>query len=246
MKRQHLFYAALGILLVSNLLVLGKVQYNRGDVVQRITLSEREFIPAYHRNKENNATTLRLAWMTPGSTVGNNWYYGRMEADTTLVESFGLPADCSKAREQLREERDAWVLLELAGPTWQKEVDEAVAFLRAELQKPDLEAYQRNGYEDQLRAIPDVQTRLYAIAVAASPQSLVTRAEGNPSRIVVRGVVTNDYECGYLSVHSLLVQNLHVPKELIPASGIPERWQATLAIGRSGEGWIEAITPSVP
>lgn len=221
MKKAGLLVAA-AIVIVSNALVLAGVARNRaGAPVETIQLTQRE-LPAGFRQKEDTGVSLHL----------NSNHYGvfyrekNAWLDRARLDSLGFDtAAALRDRKHQPLPRPAYIALEYNGPAWEQWARRA----------QDTKPFNRISL--------DMQSRLFPIDAAKSPEALLQKYSDRQKYLIVRGVIrafvntgtgTNQLEG---SVSEILPQNIHVPPPLA-SSFSTASYTVTLAYGHRFEPWV--------
>jgi len=134
LARKHLLGLGLAILLVTNLVALLGVAYNRGEPESTFRLSERELRPQRTQQRENSGLALQLRWRVLTekpeaydfrSGASGNWRSARWLDRKKMAElgfDVSLPDTEFETRRSFRREptRDALLVLEFDGPAYQE------------------------------------------------------------------------------------------------------------------------------
>lgn len=240
----------LGFLLVviANAVILSRVGYNRSGVVNSIQFSERELPVYYSRSRENSGVAAQLRWQTPAQ-ADDNFYYGfrrELQLSDTQLAALGFPPrNCDGQRDynNVREERKAWVLMELNGTAYQNALTLAEARWHDAQENGDDKQTRRKG---ELRQLRYESSRLYAIAVAAAPETLLAAVRDPDKQFLVRAVVQQGYSCeNTVWIKQLFIEHLHISRERLAGfDRLPMHYQVEVAIGQLGEAWVERIVPA--
>jgi hypothetical protein len=260
------------------------VYFNRsGEPDARLTLSQRELgIPWDWRvPRDNSGLVLGLNWRVPdGSAVdysyGGYGYHGgtpewldepRMKAlgfDTAAV------AENSEGRRRFERQlpREALLVLELAGPSWQQALERArtnaARHEAARLANADSKEFAEKAKraQEQLKNEETRNSRLFAIDVGADRSALRAKYPDRGRYLILKATLrprleTQDKKTrvtGYVS--ELAAQRINVPhalrQTLEPELRKPRRngldpdanFEATVAVGQRLEPWIDAISVS--
>ncbi|MDA7087613.1 DUF4824 family protein [Pseudomonas sp. SA3-5] len=174
-------WLGLGLILLSNALALAGVYYNRsGEPESRLTLSERELQWPYgdwFQREDNSGLRLQLRWRRADAYGSLDW----LSADKLQALGFQLP-DFSRGDWQRRLNRQlarpVVLVLELAGPAYQRQVQQArQALAEAEERvrsRPDDQELQRqrDGRREQLSQEEQRDSRLFLIDAGLDAQAL--------------------------------------------------------------------------
>jgi hypothetical protein len=219
---------AAAIVVVTNVLALAGVAYNRSDVIERVELSETEVL-AYYSGSLEGATSVRLSYLS-GSDFGAPPF---SEAQLKAV-GFDLPTiDPANTQERVLLPREVVVALDLDGPARQQWLDQFYAHATGDMKPPE--------------------TRLVVVDIGRDLASMRAAHPDRARSIVMYGVVQprpasskNGWAWnGYLE--TLLPGPIHVPLDMrLPFTtrkppDISPRYTVTLCIGRRGEPWIESV-----
>jgi hypothetical protein len=277
------------LILLVNALALGGVYLNRsGEPESRLRLSERELgLPwGWSRGKENSGLALGLTWrVNEAHAISENFVGGafgysggtpewldqeRMQAlgfDTAPVaESFE-----GRRRFERQQRREVLLVLELAGPAWQKALARAgdnaarhEAAARANADSKEFADKARRARE-LLKAEEESNSRLFAIDAGLDLAALRAKYPDRGRFLILKAHVRprldsrerKTWVTGYVS--ELAVPTVNVPHALRPGLepvlrdtvrtpvGTGRRFEATLAVGRRLEPWIEAVAvPATP
>ena len=272
------------LILLANAVALTGVYFNRsGEPEARLTLSQRELgIPWDWRvPRDNSGLVLGLNWRVPdGSAVdysyGGYGYHGgtpewldepRMKAlgfDTAAV------AENSEGRRRFERQlpREALLVLELAGPSWQQALERArtnaARHEAARLANADSKEFAEKAKraQEQLKNEETRNSRLFAIDVGADRSALRAKYPDRGRYLILKATLrprleTQDKKTrvtGYVS--DLAAQRINVPhalrQTLEPELRKPRRngldpdanFEATVAVGQRLEPWIDAISVS--
>lgn len=232
--------------------LLGCAAWNRGEVRQRLTLTERELnLPWQWQNRTaDDDAELRLP-------IGWERRDGPLDERTWLTEdklreigfNLSTPAGAPEADRAYRRAlpRLGWVVLEYDGPAWR-----------------DIERRRRLFANVPEPRLPLEPSRLVAIDAGADRDALARRHADAPTLILPAifqlAFLPPDTPGGplvYGYLHSLVVNEVTVPRRLRPAladlrtplraredsppSATPPRFEVDLAVGRSGFPWITDV-----
>jgi hypothetical protein len=239
---KKLVWLAVACVLLVNAAILGKVFYNRSDVVATLQLSERELQLPYNYgfDKEDSSKRVSLKWSTldpePVSLESYSW---RWRHNNSLIlgdahfASFQFPA-CDKTNRS-RYKQPAWVLLEFNGKSYADYVLQAeqyYAFAQAleptadtELVKKDLKEKLADATEF-LATAKNKSSRLFVVDAAVTRELLETRLQSYSSTdgsqlIIVPAEVQAPYnrcdasvkKTTEIMISNLAVESLYVPKD---------------------------------
>ncbi len=279
------FLAGGALILLVNAVALGGVQLNRsGEPESRLRLSERELgLPwGWGQIRENSGLALGIHWRVIDANAGVEHFVAgyaysggtpewldepRMKAlgfDTTPV------AESSEGRRRFerQQRREVLLVMELAGPAWQKALAMAgenaarhEAAARANAESKEFAAKAKRAGE-LLKAEAESNSRLFAIDAGLDLAALRVKYPDRGRFLILKAHVRprldsrehKTYVTGYVS--ELAVPAVNVPHALRPQiepavrpptrmSGSPAlRFEATLAVGGRLEPWIEALAVS--
>jgi hypothetical protein len=240
---KKLVWLAVACVLVVNAIILGRVFFNRSEVIATLQLSERElrFPYNYGLEKEDSSKRVSLRWTTlnsdPVSIHDSKW---RWQFDNTLVispahySSFQFPT-CEKEKHQ-RYKKGAWVLLEFNGTSYADYVDKAEQYYTlvqnqeptsaSKLSEKDLKE-KREDAEKFLQEAKNSATRLFVIDAAAERGSLeaaiqAQQISGHAKLLIVPAEVeaNYNYQCNHakneereIRITNLSVPSLYIPKD---------------------------------
>lgn len=243
MAAKKLLWLAVGLVLLVNAFILGKVYVNRSEVIAQLQLSERELRLPYNYGftKEDSSARISLNWTTPNTEPIdvdlNQWswrYNHRLQLNKAHFSSFQFP-DCAQ-ESRLSQKRSAWVLLELNGRSYAEYVAQAEQYhalimglmpaTNTGWSEKKL-ADKRKGAIDFLTAAKTANSRLFVIDAAAERELLEaaqrerqTTADGQ-LLIVPAELRAGHYRCDgkekrttEVIIDSLAVESLHIPKHL--------------------------------
>jgi len=238
-----MLWLALGCVLLVNGFMLGKVYFNRSEVIATLELTERELrLPyGYGFEKEDSSARVSLQWSTPVRAPVDpgleswHWYHDRqLQLSEDHFASFNFAA-CSETY-RVERKKPGWVLLEFNGSSYADFVARAEqhhASLQnsqpandTEAAKKELSEKQKNAAEF-LRSAKATQSRLFIVDAAADRQLLERARDKRPltdgARLLV---VPADIQPSYtrcdkdiqlgtaIQVMNLAVESLYIPREL--------------------------------
>jgi hypothetical protein len=272
--------AGAALILLVNVVALSGVYFNRsGEPDARLTLSQRELgVPWDWRvPRDNSGLVLGLNWRVPdGSAVeysyGGYGYHGgtpdwldepRMKAlgfDTAAVAESGE----GRRRFERQLPREALLVLELAGPSWQQALERArvnaARHEAARLANADSKEFVAKAKHAQVKNEETRNSRLFAIDLGLDRAALRAKYPDRGRYLILKATLrprleTQDKKTrvtGYVS--ELAVQRINVPHALRPVlepglRKLPHTpiapdamFEATVAVGQRLEPWIEAIS----
>ncbi len=227
--------ASVFLLLLTNIVVLAGVAYNRsGDPLLTIELTERELpiVVSAGSKDENSGTSLSLKWyvLSPdkdpeylSTTYGSSTWLD----DEKLTE---LGFDMKKFKSEPDKYRhrtshlatEAVLVLEYQGDTYLKalafvkEKAEQLRLMVAEYPGDESLANDLNNYVEQLTRLKVSQSRLYVVDAGLDVQALIGKYAGNNNYLLARGEIglgwNEDDVSGRIS--QLYIRQVHVPLPL--------------------------------
>jgi len=227
--------ASVFLLLLTNIVVLAGVAYNRsGDPLLTIELTERELpiVVSAGSKDENSGTTLSLKWhiLSPdkdpeylSTTYGSSAWLD----DEKLTE---LGFDMKKFKSEPDKYRhrtshlatEAVLVLEYQGDAYLKalafvkEKEEQLRLMVAEYPGDERLANDLNNYVEQLTRLKVTQSRLYVVDAGLDVQALIDKYAGNNNYLLARGEIglgwNEDDVSGRIS--QLYIRQVHVPLPL--------------------------------
>lgn len=249
MTAKKLLWLAVGLVLLVNAFILGKVYVNRSEVIARLQLSERELQLPYNYGftKEDSSARISLHWTTPSTEPididMNQWrwqYNRRLQLNDVHFSSFQFP-DCSQ-QTRLLQKRSAWVLLEFNGQSYAEYVVQAEQYhtlimgltpaTNTEWSDKEL-SEKRKKADDFLVAAKTANSRLFVIDAAAERELLASaqrerQTTTNSQLLIVPAELragyyrcdSNEKRTTEIIIDSLTVESLHIPKSF--AQGFPQ------------------------
>lgn len=166
----HALWLGLGLILTSNAVALAGVWYNRsGEPQAQLQLSEREIQLPYDswlRGEENSGLRLQLAWRQADA----DWSW----LDEAKLRELGFaPNDLGRSAE-----RPLWLVLELDGPSYRKQVERAKVALAsaqtalAAIPQDETLRQQRDQRQLELRHEQEQATRLLLMDAGLDAEAL--------------------------------------------------------------------------
>ncbi len=253
MKRSA--WLALSVVLLSNAVALGSVWYNRsGEPEAQLLLSERELQRVYAgwlRDEDDGVLRLQLSWQRPGDGWQLPWL------DEAKLRELGFSATDEQALNR-QTAREVWLVLELDGPLYRRQVEQArQALAAAEAEsnaKPESEVL-RQERDDRQRRLHFVElqaSRLMLVDAGVDAQVLRQRWPDRQRQVLLAGSIEpyrHGAEVGYGATIRLENDRLSVPhayREL--ARGWERSYEQTgfkaqieVAFGRRHEPWVLSI-----
>jgi hypothetical protein len=276
------FAAGALLILLANAVALGGVYLNRhGEVDSRLTLSQRELGVGSWRGDalESSEMSLRLGWRVgAGGTADENLgvAFGAMGGTPEWLDAAHMAALGFDVA--VPEEGNAWrrveralprqvlLVLELAGPAWQRELErarqnaarhEAARAVNAD-SKEFVEKAKRA--QERLRNEETLNSRLFVIDAGLDHAALRARYPDRGRYLIQQGTV-RPYLAGDGNnrrvagrINGLAIAQINVPHALRAplqqalnqqqgrVDGSTPRFEATLAVGQRFEPWLEAVT----
>lgn len=250
---KKLLWLAVGLVLLVNAFILGKVYVNRSEVIARLTLSERELRLPYNYGftKEDFSARVSLNWTTPSNQPididMNQWrwqYNRRLQLNSAHFSSFQFP-DCAQET-RLLQKRSGWVLLEFNGRSYADYIAQAEQYhalimgltpaTNTELSEKELSA-KRKQADEFLASVKFDNSRLFVIDAAAERELLAAaqreyQAVTNSQVLIVPAELrAGYYRCDSkeqrtteIIIDRLAVESLHIPRNL--AQGFPHTGDA--------------------
>jgi hypothetical protein len=237
----------LAALLVTIAGLLGCGAWNRGEVRQRLTLTERELdLPWQWENAEGDQDVLRLSmeWQRrEGPLDERNWLTEDKLRD--LGFDLSIPAGAPEAERHYTRAlpRIAWVVLEYDGPAWQ-EIDRRLRLRRS----------------DDMAGPRIADRRLVPIDAGVDREALMRHYADMPT-LVLPAVFDVEYldattaggPLVYGRLRSLVTREVTVPRRLRaalanlrrrfpdPAAPSLPRFEVDVAVGRLGFPWVTDV-----
>lgn len=184
-------WLGLGLILLSNAVALGGVWYNRsGEPEARLTLSSRELervSDALLRGEENSVLRLRLSWRHAAGNARLPWL------DAAKLDELGFSAEDLERPLSRQLPRRVWLVLELDGPAYRRQLDGARQALQAAesaLQAaPDNEELQRQRDERrrQLQYEEQLASRLMLVDAGVDAEALRRRWPDRRRQVLLSG-----------------------------------------------------------
>lgn len=250
MKRSA--WLALGVVLLSNAVALGGVWYNRsGEPEAQLLLSERELQRVYGgwlRDEDDGVLRLQLSWQRPGDGWQLPWL------DQTKLRELGFSATDEQTLNR-QPARQVWLVLELDGPLYRGQVQQARQALdaaEAELGgKPESEVLrqERDDRQRRLQFVEQQASRLMLVDAGVDAQVLRQRWPDRQRQVLLAGSIEpyhHGAEAGYGATIRLENDRLSVPHAYRELARGWERGheqtgfkaQIEVAFGRRHEPWV--------
>ncbi len=273
--------AGAGLILLANAVALTGVYLNRsGEPESRLVLSQRELsVPwDWRGDKENSGLALGIAWRVGAAASGGEYYggYGFSGGTPEWLDEARMAAlgfdtrdwsndNGTRRRFERSLPRDVLLVLELAGPSWQRALERArenaARHEAARLANADSKEFiaRAKAAQEQLEREEALGSRLFAIDAGLDRAALRARYPDRSRFLILKAkvrpqLVTVDKVRrvgGYIS--GLGVSQINVPFEQRPAlepalrnrsrtvkePGIP--FEVTVAFGQRLEPWLESV-----
>ena len=264
MTNRGLLIAA-AVLLAGNAVILGGVMRNRaGNPDAVVRLSERE-LQSWGSTTEGaeEILNLRIQWNTaPGAGGADTWF------DRARLEALGvadLPAvgDTAPPERRWTGTRPAYVVLELAGPAWERWDSLERARRDSVTAGPAAVAQDAHAAHGSAAGGPGVaSSRLMAVDIGLDPMALRQQYPDRSRYLILpatyqvdrHGAVQDSLGARrYIGetvagrISQLLPGTVHVPRPLrdsllalgAAARDSTTRFEVTLKVGKSWEAWVE-------
>ncbi|NRB40251.1 MAG: DUF4824 family protein [Pseudomonadales bacterium] len=254
MKNNRLVIAAFTLILSANIIVLVKVSYNRSQISQQITLTEREVYQRYRRVEENSATSLQIQWQTPPDEDYGYYSHNRyLRLSDTTLSKLGLKKSCNDDNRHHKIQREAWILLQQNGLAYQTHLQQILA--KIELQRQTINAQETRDKKslktlnDKAYKAKNKRSRLYAIAVAGNKESLSAAYPEQENTLIVKGLISKTNHCNNkIRINELYLNPLHISQEVLKESVkkngnqvLPHHYDLNIAVGALNEAWVQSI-----
>lgn len=253
---------AAATLVVANVLILAGVMRNRaGNPDAVVRLSERELV-SWGDQSEGAETflNLRVQWTMATRPDGQPWF-DRAKLEALGVTDLPAPDDTTHTYGWMRPIRPGYVVLELAGPAWER--------MKAEKPAPVVSVTVRDSttgaghvVENRTTFLPNAgKSRLMAVDFGLDPHVLRQQHPERSQYLIlpatfrydlrtsVRDSAGNTTEPARIIgvVDELLPGTVHVPlplRDSLLALGAARndsttRFEVTLKVGRKWEAWVE-------
>ena len=229
---RKLMLSAVLLLLITNIVVLSGVAYNRaGEPVVSLELTERELtmVQSYRRKDENSGTALSLQWQVSGGVELPEFLYAGGSSPEWLDEAklSALGFDLAALKRDKEQDRHRWrslardvvIVLEYDAEAYQQALllaDHQVSQLREKLAKsPGDEnlADKLKQSEERLTRLKLSQTRLYAVDAGLEQQALAEKYADSDKYLFVRGDIRPRWDDDAVTgrIQRLTIQRVHVP-----------------------------------
>jgi hypothetical protein len=255
---------AVAVLLLANGAILVNVARNRaGNPDAVVRLSQREVTPAWTTEKgAEPVLVLRLGWkMAPGPGADPTWFD---RARLAALGVGGLPedADSTWSRRWPETNRQAYAVLELAGPAWDRwKAQEQARQDSMQAARPPEARARHAADRPWVEGSGATASRLMAVDIGPNPSVLRQQYPDRSRYLIlpalyraeyvtpVRDTADNQVEPGRVEgrITQLLPGTLHVPRPLrdsllglgAAAPDSTTRYEFTMKVGRRWEAWVE-------
>jgi hypothetical protein len=259
---RHRLWLGLGLILLSNVVALAGVYYNRSGVPHSsLTLTQRELHLPYGnwlRHEENSNRSLELVWRHGGDDGKLDW----LSEEKLQTMGFQLPdrdADDGSPRFRRQRSRSVLLVLELDGPAYRRQLQAARQALveaetRLELRPDDEELRrQRKQQHEQLEQEERYASRLFLVDAGLDAAALRQAYPDRQRYALLAGRLKPYYQWGSpgqrlganVSLENPRVSVPYALRELFadwqPGGGYHEdgrRVRAQVAFGRRHEPWM--------
>jgi hypothetical protein len=234
-------WAAAAVVIASNAAALIGVALNRSAVTQQIDLTERE-LTVDKLSDDNSGVSLHLRWVNSAADDGPGW----LGADKLAELGFYVrtPVTDPSAGTMYRAvlPRDAFVVLELGGATWE-------AWVKKQEEREQQHIYNESRGPSWARS----GTRLIAVDAGRDPAALRHRYPDQARYLIVQATIhlvlhskwdrqtkrsTPDYLHGY--IQQITSDEIHLPLPYASAISAAKsnKYVVTLCYGSRYEPWI--------
>lgn len=268
MKRaqKSLLVGGVALIVAVNAFVLAGVAWNRSGVPgSALTLTQRELsLPyAFGLDGERGGVDVVLLWRSPmlddSAEAAYDMHYGRGPDWLGADKLRALGFDLKEERDAYRQEREVYVVLELAGADWQAALAQAQrrldrALARGNAEKQDVDA--QKSAQEALKYEQDKASRLFAVDAGLDAAALRQRYPDTHRHLVVVATVTPsvtvfDKKTTFSGhIGELAVARISVPHALRGAMDGIDRsaldsgraaFEMDIAWGRRFEPWVTAV-----
>jgi len=266
-----LLVGGVALIVAVNAFVLAGVAWNRsGAPASALTLAQRELtLPyAFGLDGERGGIDVALLWRAPmrddNAEAAYDMHYGRgpdwLDADKLRELGF----DLKEERDAYRQKREVYIVLELAGASWQAALAQAQrrldrALARSSTDKQDADALK--SAQEAMKYEQDKASRLFAVDAGLDAAALrqrypelrshaIVAATVTPSVTVIEGKTLFSGHIGELSVARISVPHaLRGAMEGIDRTALDSgraAFDMDVSWGRRFEPWITAVRPRRP
>lgn len=270
----------IGLIVLTNAIALGGVWWNRSaDPESVLTLSQRELSLPWRslRMMENSGLALNLNWRVAGREAGDSASGSTINGgtpewlDAAKMAALGFTSDAAQADSEHRRyarqlPREVILVMELAGPAWQRALDRARENAGRHAAAAAANAGSKQFAERAKRASDELareehsNSRLFVIDAGLDARLLREKYPDRNRFLLLRGTVrpttrtrehTTPQATGYVSrvgngqIH--VPHALREPLESLRAQSEPgggDRFSATLQVGQRLEPWLVAVNPA--
>lgn len=237
MSHKKLLILAFALIVLANLLVLGRVAMNRAEVVSELTLSERELSRSYQGGFDGG-TALELRWRVNNA---QDYWTNNLSVNPRVLKDLGFGAHCTHYGNNSTE-RKAYVLMELEGKAWQNAKVLDIARLNEQLEKAKTTAHKKS-LQRQIDEWDEENTRLYVTAVAAEAKGLMALIHDGGKQFILPARVKADCNENQVYIRSVSIERLNVNLTALPSGRLPAKYQVKVAVGMLGDAWITKVEP---
>lgn len=228
----RLMLASILLLLLTNVVVLSGVAYNRsGEPLSSIELTERELTVKryYSRMDEDSSTRVLLNWRVLTDDMESGFFYGRYRHPAWLdeVKLSNLGFDLEKIKDNKAKylyqwdthATDAVLVLEYQGDSYRKTLTFAEQLLE-QMRKSvandpgDTSLVKKlKRYEDHFVDLKVSETRLYIIDAGLDKQELLEKYSDKSKYILLRGEISLTWDDDEIvgAIRHLYIDEMHVP-----------------------------------
>lgn len=266
--RKILLVGGVALIVAVNAFVLAGVAWNRSGVPGSVlTLTQRELgLPyAFGLDGERGGVEVVLLWRSPmiddSAEAAYDMHYGRGPDWLGADKLRELGFDLKDERDAYRQKREVYVVLELAGASWQAALAQAQrrldrALARGNAEKQDIDA--QKSAQEVLKYEQHKASRLFAVDAGLDAATLrqrypdlrrhaIVAATVTPSVTVIDKKTTFSGHIGELAVARISVPHaLRGAMDGIDRSALDSgraTFEMDVAWGRRFEPWVTAVRP---
>lgn len=234
-KRRWLFIAASGVIILANIVVLGRVFMNRaGEPDSRVELTERELALSHNYRYEDSGTAMKIGWRifseqaqgSYGRYYSPSWFGWEKLAELGFDVTSNVRDSAGYVKISRPLPKRVYVVLESNSPLHDKDVAlaenrllEAKNNYLNDMENANLKAAFEHA-EDSLQREKIVRSRLYIVDAGIDADKLREKYPDKSKYIISRAVVRmainysgdRDTIRGY--VEKLDVETIYVPKSM--------------------------------
>ncbi len=228
----RLMLASILLLLLTNIVVLSGVAYNRsGEPLSSIELTERELSVQryYSRMDEDSSTRVSLNWRVLSDDMESGFFYGGYRhpawLDEVKLSNLGFDLDKIKRNKDKylyqwdTHAIDAILVLEYQGDSYRKTLTFAEQLLdqmrKNAANDPGDKSLAKKikQYEDHFVDLKVSETRLYAIDAGLDKQVLLEKYSDKSKYMLLRGEISLTWDDDEIAgtIHHLYIDEVHVP-----------------------------------